>query len=48
VQNLQVQRGKLNKVAIAKGCGFSGRILYTYPSVIEQVNELINGGNGKA
>jgi len=37
---IPMRGGKLNKVAIAKACGFSRHILYTYPSVIKLMNEL--------
>jgi len=37
---IPIRAGKLNKVAIAKACGFSRHILYTYPSVIKLMNEL--------
>jgi len=37
---IPMRAGKLNKVAIAKSCGFSRHILYTYPSVIKLMNEL--------
>jgi len=38
--SIPMRNGKLNKVAIAKACGFSRHVLYTYPSVIKLMNDL--------
>jgi len=40
---IPMRAGKLNKVAIAKACGFSRHILYTYPQVIKLMNDLEGG-----
>jgi len=43
--SIPMRAGKPNKMAIAKACGFSRHVIYTYPSVIKLMNEFLNDGN---
>lgn len=42
--SIPMRAGKPNKMAIAKACGFSRHVIYTYPSVIKLMNEFLNDG----